>query len=129
MDDRLREEVSRLVATLAEKEHRRLAEAGTFIEIEELTAEIGDEFARQLAGLELQRRSDSISEQLSHACPDCGRVCPIEPDPEPLILQAMRGEITYCEPRCFCPRCRRDFFPSGGPDRPPSARNCFAESS
>ena len=85
MEDRLRREVSTFVRALAEKEFQRLTAAGTLVEIEELTAEIGDEVARQLAGVVLQRRSDSISERLAHECPDCGRSCPIEPDAEPIV--------------------------------------------
>ena len=129
MEDRLRREVLTFARELAEKECQRLKAAGTLVEIEELTAEIGDEVARQLAGMMLQRRSDSISEQLAHECPDCGSACPIEPDAEPIILQAIRGDIEYSEPRCFCPRCRRDFFPSGRPDRTLTARNGLAKSS
>lgn len=129
MEDRLRREVSTFVRALAEKEYQRLTAAGTLVEIEELTAEIGDEVARQLAGRVLQRRSDSISEVLSHECPDCGRDCPIEPEAEPIILQAIRGDIEYSEPRCFCTRCRRHFFPSGRQDRTVTARDSLAKNS
>ena len=129
MDARMRRRIDSFVVTLAEQEQQRLAEAGTLVEIEELTAEIGDEVARQLAGRVLQRRSDSISEVLSHECPDCGRDCPIEPEAEPIILQAIRGDIEYSEPRCFCPRCRRDFFPSGRQDRTVTARDSLAKNS
>lgn len=129
MDDRFRRQVSELVAALAEKEQARLAAAGTFVEIEELTAEIGDEVTRELANRELQRRSDALAEQPTHACPDCGRESPIAPEQEPIILQGMRGEIEYSEPRCHCSRCRRDFFPSGRPAGATAARERHAEGS
>jgi len=45
-------------------------------------------------------------------CPDCGRACVVGPDPRPLVAHG--GELTYAEPRCHCPACRRDFFPSAG---------------
>ena len=48
MDDRLRREVRELAAELATKESLRIKQAGTLIDIEVLTAEIGDEIARQL---------------------------------------------------------------------------------
>ena len=128
MEDRMRREVSEFVAALATRQQDKLAAAGTFVEIEELTAEVGDEVARQLANSELSRRSEALSEQPTHACPDCGKECRVEPDLEPIILQGIRGEIEYSEPRCHCTRCRRDFFPSGGPIGTVAARECDAES-
>ena len=113
MDDQLRGKIDRLVQELATQEQGRLSEAGTFVSLELLTAEIGDEIAHKLASHELLRRSEALSQQPLHTCPDCGRSCPLEPDREPLILQGARGEIEYPEPRCYCPRCRRTFFPSG----------------
>jgi hypothetical protein len=127
MDDRFRRELSEMVVALAERERERLAAAGTFVEIEELTAEIGDEVTRQLANLEFQRRSDVLAAQATHACPDCDRECPVSPEPEPIILKGVRGEIEYTEPRCHCTRCRRDFFPSGRPIGASAARERHAE--
>ncbi len=121
MEDQLQRKISGFVSSLAAEEHERLAAAGTFVDIEELTAEIGDEVARQLANHELSRRSELLSKQPTHACPDCGRESPVEPDLEPLILQGLRGELEYQEPRCHCPRCRRDFFPSRGTIGTPDA--------
>ena len=129
MEDRMRREVSEFVAALAKSQQEKLAAAGTFVEIEELTAEVGDEVARQLANLELSQRSEALCEQPTHACPDCGKECSIEPDLEPIILQGIRGEIEYAEPRCYCSRCRRDFFPSGGSIGEVSARECDAKDS
>lgn len=43
-------------------------------------------------------------------CPDCGHLCPVAHEPRPLISQG--GSLTYREPVCHCPACRRDFFPS-----------------
>ena len=128
MDDRIRQEVSEFVAGLATSQQKKLAAAGTFVEIEELTAEIGDEVARQLANWELSRRSEALCEQPTHACPDCGKESPVEPDWEPIILQGIRGDIEYHEPRCHCSRCRRDFFPSGRPIGEVTARECDSES-
>jgi hypothetical protein len=113
MDDQLRRRIGKFAGLLAVEEHERLGRAGTFVSLELLTAEIGDELSRQLTRQELSRRADAISQKPTHACPDCGRGCPLEPDREPLILQGYRGEIEYQEPYCHCPRCRRAFFPSG----------------
>jgi hypothetical protein len=114
MDDRLRHEVLELIEGLAVREKDRLAALGTFVEIEDLAAEIGDEVARQLARFELSRRAQEMAAAGVHRCPECGKEAPVEAELEPLILQGRRGEIEYREPLCRCTRCRVSFFPSGG---------------
>ena len=44
------------------------------------------------------------------ACPTCHRLCPV--GRQPRIIQFWGGDVTYSEPKCHCPACRRDFFPS-----------------
>ncbi len=114
IDDRLRQRVLVVAKQLAVEEKDRLAALGTFAEIEDLTAEIGDELTVQLARFELARRAEAMIETGVHACPECGKESPVEADLEPLILQGQRGEIEYQEPICHCTRCRVSFFPSGG---------------
>jgi len=114
MDDRLRQRVLVLARQLALEEKDRLTALGTLVEIEDLTAEIGDELTMQLARLELTRRAEAMIETGVHACPECGKEAPVEAEPEPLILRGQRGEIEYSEPLCKCTRCRVSFFPSGG---------------
>ena len=56
----------------------------------------------------------------SQPCPDCQRSCPVGHEPRP--LDCLGGSVTYAEPVCHCPACRRDFFPSAAqlaPERPP----------
>ena len=121
MEDRMRQRILGFSRQLAIEEQDRLEAAGTLVDLELLTAEIGDELSRQLAAQVLTQRSDAVAAKAVQACPDCQQECPVEPDREPLILQGIRGEIEYQEPRCYCPRCRRAFFPSGGPTAAPSA--------
>jgi len=114
MDDLLRREVAGFIEGLAVREKERLAALGTFVEIEDLTVEIGDEVARQLARFELSRRAEETAAAAVHACPECGTEAAVEDEREPLILKGRRGEIEYSEPFCRCTRCRVSFFPSGG---------------
>lgn len=114
MDGQLRKRILEITEQLAVEEKERLAQAGTFVEIEDLTAEIGDEVTRQLAQHLLSQRAEAVAAVGAHACPDCGKMCEVEQEREPLILRGKRGEIEYQEPRCHCTRCRRAFFPSGG---------------
>ncbi len=111
MDDQLRRRVLVVAKQLAVEEKDRLAALGTFAEIEDLTAEIGDEVTRQLARFELTRRAEAMTETGVHACPDCGKEAAVEAELEPLILQGQRGEIEYSEPVCKCTRCRRNYRP------------------
>lgn len=113
MDETLKNQINQMVQQLALAQQQRLAEAGTLLSLEELTTQIGDEFTRQLTQLQLQQRSQRAFEPPQYPCPDCGQVCPVQQEPEPVILQSQRGELEYLEPRCHCSRCRRAFFPSG----------------
>jgi len=113
MDDRLRRRIQGLARQLAAEERETLRGARTLLDLEDLTVEIGDELVRQLANTELAERADQAAEQCEYPCPDCGKRCVVQPDPDPLILQGRRGEIEYSEPRCHCRSCRRDFFPDG----------------
>ena len=112
MDDRMRAKVREFAEQLLAEEKKEFRSAVTLREIEELTTQVGDELTRQLANLDLSERSDEVREESSACCPDCGRECTIDDEPEPIILEGQRGEIEYLEPRCHCPSCRRDFFPS-----------------
>lgn len=113
MDDQLKKHVAVIAKQLAEREKDRLAKLRLFVEIEDLTAEIGDELAKQLAQTVLSDRADEVAAVPRHACPDCGQEAEPEDEREPLILQGKRGEIEYSEPVCFCTRCRVRFFPGG----------------
>jgi hypothetical protein len=46
----------------------------------------------------------------AHACPTCGKVCPAHQ--EARTVQGLAGPFEHAEPACYCPTCRRDFFPS-----------------
>ncbi len=113
MDDRLRRRVLELASGLAAEECERLAALGTFVDIEDLTAEIGDELTRQLLKIELARRSEEMAAVGTHRCPECGEPTPVDEEREPLILKGLRGDVEYSEPVCRCSRCRVSFFPSG----------------
>jgi hypothetical protein len=43
-------------------------------------------------------------------CPSCKRLCSVQR--EQRTIQFWGGEVAYAEPKCHCPACRRDFFPS-----------------
>jgi hypothetical protein len=43
-------------------------------------------------------------------CPHCGKLCTVSSEERP--LHAKGGSVLLREPKCYCPTCRRDFFPS-----------------
>ena len=43
-------------------------------------------------------------------CPNCKRLCPVQR--EERSMDFWGGKVAYSEPKCHCPACRRDFFPS-----------------
>jgi hypothetical protein len=53
-------------------------------------------------------------------CPACQRLCPVER--EPRTIQFWGVAVEYREPKCHCPACRRDFFPSTPSAAPDTAR-------
>ena len=111
MDDALKTKISTLVSEFAKQEQERLAQAGTFIELEELAVSIGDMVSRELTNTLLSVRSEQVSHITHHPCPDCGKEFEIL-EQEPRILRGRRGEIEFLESCCHCTCCRRDFFPS-----------------
>ena len=112
MDCRLNEKIKAVVEDLAREHQKELAEAGTLVDLEELTCQIGDEVARQLCEHELVGRGERAIEETFAKCPDCGEPS-MRCTAEPALLQGMRGELAFRQPRYYCPACRRAFFPDG----------------
>ena len=110
MDSELRTRISAVVNQLAEQEQRRLRAAGTFVELEELACEIGDEVTRQLMAGQLNERGTEVARSESQPCPDCGQSSS-RSEPQHRQLDSLRGKIEYDDPAYHCPTCRRAFFP------------------
>jgi len=112
MECRMKSRVKAMVEELAREHQRELAAAGTLADLEELTCQIGDEFARQLCESELAGRARQAADVEQCECPECGTLC-ARGQPEPVVLQGLRGEVCYNQPSYFCQHCRRSFFPFG----------------
>jgi hypothetical protein len=126
MDCRLNHKIKAMVEDLAREHQQELAEAGTLVDLEELTCQIGDEVARQLCQHELLGRSEQALKEEIAKCPDCGEPC-MAGQPEPTMLQGLRGELTYNQPSYHCWHCRRSFFPDGRLAGPGGQKHCHAE--
>jgi hypothetical protein len=113
MDCRLEERMRAFAEELAREHQQELAAAGRLVDLEELTCQIGDGLTRMLTEQELIRRGQQHRGEPAE-CPDCGRSCLPDAEEDPVVLAGVRGEIAYAQPKHFCDRCRRSFFPSGG---------------
>lgn len=112
MECGMKSRVKAMVEELAREHQRELAAAGMLVDLEELTCQIGNEFARQLCEGELGNRARQAAELERCECPECGLLRP-RGRSEPVVLQGLRGEVGYNQPSYFCRRCRRSFFPAG----------------
>ena len=92
---------------------RAFGDAGPPLDADLFTLEQAAQAAAQ--GL-LQGTLATLLEQQAQAlpdpqpCPDCQQLCTVQHEPRP--LDCLGGSVTYDEPVCYCPACRRDFFPS-----------------
>jgi len=64
------------------------------------------------------RQGEKLGEQ--QPCPQCHGLCPVTPEERP--IQAKGGAFQLREPKCYCPTCRRDFFPSASATQAGRAR-------
>lgn len=111
MDCRLESKLKAMMDGLAREHQQELEAAGTLVDLEELTCQIGDMVTRELTQREVLRRAEALDADEAE-CPDCGKLCP-RGQPEPVVLQGLRGEVAYNQPSYFCRHCRRSFFPDG----------------
>lgn len=79
-----------------------------FDSIESLAVDMGRAVIEGAIEEILQKQSQRLGDH--QPCPECGRACRV--DKEPRTIQVRNGSVTYDEPVCRCPACRRDFFPS-----------------
>lgn len=85
-----------------------------FAELEEVAVQVGQKLSRAMVNQALNQQA---TEQSSGAaawrrCSGCGGPAEIEPDPEPSIMTTRVGDAEWSEPKCYCHKCRRSFFPS-----------------
>lgn len=111
MECRLETELKTMIEGLARKHQQELEAAGTLVDLEELTCQIGDMVTQELTQQEVVRRAKAMDVDQA-VCPDCGKVC-IRDRLEPVLLQGLRGELAYNQPSYYCRHCRRSFFPDG----------------
>jgi hypothetical protein len=68
--------------------------------------------ARGLTAGALEEATKQQGQQLGdqRPCPGCGKLCAVGTEERP--IQVKGGDFELREARCYCPTCRRAFFPS-----------------
>jgi hypothetical protein len=77
-------------------------------DIEQMAVVAARAVARSTIADLLERKATLLGPE--QPCPKCRRPCAV--DRQPRAIDFWDGEVTYAEPVCHCPACRRDFFPS-----------------
>ena len=86
-----------------------------FADAEDLAVQVGDLLIREILQAACQAQAARARPDDLTVCPSCAGPLQTRPDgqpTEPRAVLSRRGEIAWDEPACYCPRCRRAFFPS-----------------
>jgi hypothetical protein len=90
---------------------RRCPPWGTkFVDMEQVTTEVGDAVSCVMLSAELQRQAEAEGHPAGK-CGGCGEPIPFD-EVAGRLLDARRGEIAWQESFGRCKRCRKAFFPS-----------------
>lgn len=77
-------------------------------DIEQVAATAARAVARGTIEELLERKASLLGTE--QPCPTCQRLCVVHR--EQRAIDFWGGGVSYSEPKCHCPACRRDFFPS-----------------
>jgi hypothetical protein len=77
-------------------------------DIEQMAASAARAVAKGTIEELLEKKASLLGSE--QPCPACKRLCPVQREPRKIDFWG--GAVAYAEPKCHCPACRRDFFPS-----------------
>jgi len=85
--------------------------------IEETLQAVRQVLTEKMLDEALQRQANTVDERPAdfQCCPKCGKEVVISPDQEKdeeRILSTTMGDAEWSEPKKYCRKCRRSFFPS-----------------
>jgi hypothetical protein len=85
-------------------------------QIEDLGLELRDLLTEKMLAAALGRQAQQQTDAVPR-CPSCQQPVACQ-DTEERLLQTRAGAAVWSEPKGYCTRCRRAFFPSGPEPRP-----------
>jgi hypothetical protein len=108
------ERIKTLVKALLAEEEAEGWDAGreTIDDIEDAMIRIGDAVAREVGIQKLACHTGEASG--SRPCPHCGQAG-VYLKRHSRQLVSSRGQVPLTEAKYYCPKCRRNFFPSDSP--------------
>jgi hypothetical protein len=86
-----------------------------FADAEDLAVQVGDLLTREILHAACQGQAARPRPDGLTTCPSCAGPLQERPDGRPVEPQEIlsrRGQVAWDQPACYCPRCRRAFFPS-----------------
>jgi hypothetical protein len=87
----------------------------TLTELEDLALQTRAILTEQFLTLSLQQQAATPPDERPtalQACPGCQRPFGEAEQPQPRKLTTRAGETAWSEPKAYCTRCRRAFFPA-----------------
>ncbi len=87
----------------------------TLTELEDVALQARAILSEKLLELGLDRQAATPQDDRPadmQRCPDCQRPFGEPQEPEPRFVQTRAGAVDWNEPKEYCTRCRRAFFPS-----------------
>jgi hypothetical protein len=93
----------------------------TLTELEDIALQTRAILTEKLLALSLEQQAATPCAERPgawQACPSCQQPFGEPKMPEPRTVETRAGEAAWSEPKEFCTRCRRAFFPSEQKSRP-----------
>jgi hypothetical protein len=82
-------------------------------QLEDVVVAIRETLSEKMLADALERQAQSERPESLQTCPRCQRPLPAQEDErEPRDVLTRGGQAQWSEPKTFCCRCRRSFFPS-----------------
>lgn len=83
-------------------------------ELEDVVIAVRDVLSEKMLAQALERQAESAAQRPEpfQRCSGCDRPVEDKSDAEPRNVETRAGEAEWDEPRCYCRKCRRSFFPS-----------------
>jgi uncharacterized protein with PIN domain len=85
----------------------------TFDQMEDRALEVGEKLERWLMEECLRERGREKAAGEKPNCPQCHKPLRLSATPKERRLRGRTGEVAFKRQECFCPSCRKAFFPSG----------------
>lgn len=93
----------------------KLDELRTFVEKDNQACEIVDELWQWMLEKHIEKDNETVDVEAGRKCPWCGGIGKVreEKGQEKRDLIGERGSVSFERESCYCPRCRKVFFPCG----------------